>query len=236
MRALLMNVVENGTGRNAILKGYTSAGKTGTAQKIVNGVYSHRKYVASFVGFAPAHDPELLCLVVVNEPEGIPYGGTVAAPAFKQIMERALIHLKVPQDRPEEVEPSDLEWVKRAPAEGEPAMLDFQHTVAEVLEQEEWDRDDFRDGGILISLSGKTLPDFTGQSLRRVARRCAELNIQLKISGEGRAVAQRPEPGRPVTRGMTCEVFFSNPADADETRTTASRHSRGHARVAAVQD
>jgi cell division protein FtsI/penicillin-binding protein 2 len=87
-----------GTASEAAIPGYTLAGKTGTAQKPdpVNGGYSKYKYVASFIGFAPADRPRLLVQVMVDEPQGAIYGGVVAAPAFQKILSFALPYLKIP--------------------------------------------------------------------------------------------------------------------------------------------
>jgi cell division protein FtsI (penicillin-binding protein 3) len=87
-----------GTAAEVSIPGYELAGKTGTANKIdpETGLYSQSAYVASFVGFAPAQDPKLLCAVMVDEPHGDIYGGTVAAPAFGQIMAFALPYLDIP--------------------------------------------------------------------------------------------------------------------------------------------
>jgi len=87
-----------GTASEAAIAGYTLAGKTGTAQKPENGGYSKTKYVASFIGFAPAQDPQLLVGVVVDQPQGDIYGGSVAAPAFGKIAAFALPYLGVPQE------------------------------------------------------------------------------------------------------------------------------------------
>jgi cell division protein FtsI/penicillin-binding protein 2 len=78
--------------------GYVLAGKTGTAQKAVNGTYSDTQYVASFVGFAPASNPELLVAVAVDEPLYTHTGGEVAAPVFGQIAEFALPYLGISPD------------------------------------------------------------------------------------------------------------------------------------------
>ncbi|MBI3391941.1 MAG: penicillin-binding protein [Nitrospirae bacterium] len=93
---------EGGTGRQAALGDLKVAGKTGTAQKVnpQTGRYSATAYVSSFVGFVPADDPRLLVLVVVDEPRGKIYGGEVAAPAFRRIVEPALTLLGVPPARP----------------------------------------------------------------------------------------------------------------------------------------
>jgi cell division protein FtsI/penicillin-binding protein 2 len=87
----------NGTAPEARIPGYTLAGKTGTAQKPDgHGGYSSTKYVASFIGYAPARRPRLLVAVMVDEPKGEIYGGLVAAPAFQKIMEFALPYLRIP--------------------------------------------------------------------------------------------------------------------------------------------
>ncbi|MEK7867679.1 MAG: penicillin-binding protein 2 [Planctomycetota bacterium] len=102
----LSQVVDKGTGSKAKVKGYSVAGKTGTAQKLLSdGRYSHEKYVSSFLAFAPAHDARVLVLVSVDEPrgEGILYGGTVAAPHVGQLLAKAMRHLEVEPDRPEEI-------------------------------------------------------------------------------------------------------------------------------------
>jgi cell division protein FtsI (penicillin-binding protein 3) len=85
-----------GTAEEAQVEGYTLAGKTGTAEKAIKGGYSDTDFVASFIGYAPARDPQLLVAVMVDTPRGDIYGGTVAAPAFERIMEFALPYLKIP--------------------------------------------------------------------------------------------------------------------------------------------
>jgi cell division protein FtsI (penicillin-binding protein 3) len=93
---MLKAVVEEGTGKEAALPEHTVAGKTGTAQKVENGRYSHRKVVASFIGAVPAEQPRLVILVVIDEPEVLRWGGSIAAPAFREIAREALQYLKVP--------------------------------------------------------------------------------------------------------------------------------------------
>jgi cell division protein FtsI (penicillin-binding protein 3) len=97
---ILRRVVEAGTGQKARPSGYTAAGKTGTAQKIDRrtGGYSKKDYVSSFVGFAPAVAPKLVIVVMIDTPEGIVYGGSVAAPVFKAVAEQGLAYLQVPPD------------------------------------------------------------------------------------------------------------------------------------------
>jgi cell division protein FtsI (penicillin-binding protein 3) len=97
---MLQRVVETGTGQKAKPLGYTAAGKTGTAQKIDHQThrFSKKEYVSSFVGFTPASAPKLMILVMIDTPEGVIYGGSVAAPVFKAIAEQSLAYLQVPPD------------------------------------------------------------------------------------------------------------------------------------------
>jgi cell division protein FtsI (penicillin-binding protein 3) len=85
-----------GTGTEAAVSGYDIAGKTGTAEKAEDGGYSESKYVASFIGFAPARHARLLVAVIVDEPGGTHTGGEVAAPAFERIASFALPYLGIP--------------------------------------------------------------------------------------------------------------------------------------------
>jgi cell division protein FtsI (penicillin-binding protein 3) len=101
MLSMLRGVVVEGTGTQAAIPGYTVAGKTGTAAKIdPDGTYSTSRYVASFVGLVPASKPELVVMVMVDEPRGGFYGGTVAAPAFREIARFNLQYREIPQDAP----------------------------------------------------------------------------------------------------------------------------------------
>lgn len=103
VRAALENVVAQGTGRNAFLDGYRVGGKTGTAQKVVNGRYSTSEHIVSFIGFAPADDPKLIVYVAIDNPQGIQFGGVVAAPVVHNIMADALPYMGV-QPRTTQVE------------------------------------------------------------------------------------------------------------------------------------
>jgi cell division protein FtsI (penicillin-binding protein 3) len=100
MRQMLQGVVLHGTGRKALLEGYSSAGKTGTAQKVdpATGAYSKKKYVASFAGFAPINDPQIAVVVILDSAVGLHQGGQVSAPVFQRITQQVLEYLHVPHD------------------------------------------------------------------------------------------------------------------------------------------
>lgn len=96
VKKILTGVVEKGTGKLAKLEGFSAAGKTGTAQKIEpSGAYSHNKFVASFIGFAPVEDPAIAVAVVVDEPRPSYFGGVVSAPVFKNVAQEVLRYLKI---------------------------------------------------------------------------------------------------------------------------------------------
>jgi cell division protein FtsI (penicillin-binding protein 3) len=100
MREILAGVVETGTGKAAKVAGFKAAGKTGTAQKVESGRYSHTRFVASFAGFVPAQDPTICITVVIDSPGPYYYGGIVAAPVFSKIASDILAYLKVPSQWP----------------------------------------------------------------------------------------------------------------------------------------
>jgi len=127
MVAIMRGVTETGgTARQAAIDGYPVAGKTGTAQKAVNGHYDPDRYIASFVGFAPAQDPRLALIVVMDEPQGAHLGGAVAAPVFKEIAEQALRYLHVPPEGPLLAAPGGAgpagAAAKRSPVPATPAV------------------------------------------------------------------------------------------------------------------
>lgn len=100
VRYALESVVAKGTGRNAYLNGYRVGGKTGTAQKVKDGRYMDGNYILSFIGFMPANDPEVVVYVAVDNPKGVvQYGGTVAAPIAKRVLEASANALDIKKSK-----------------------------------------------------------------------------------------------------------------------------------------
>ena len=100
VRYALESVVAKGTGRNAYLNGYRVGGKTGTAQKVKDGRYMDGNYILSFIGFMPANDPEVVVYVAVDNPKGVvQYGGTVAAPIAKRVLEASANALNIKKSK-----------------------------------------------------------------------------------------------------------------------------------------
>jgi stage V sporulation protein D (sporulation-specific penicillin-binding protein) len=125
VRETLESVVAKGTGRNAFLDGYRVGGKTGTAQKVINGRYSADQHIVSFVGFAPADNPKVVVYAAVDNPKGLQFGGLIAAPLVKNIMADALRYMKV--------EPSSNQ-LEREYRYGETPIVDVPDLVGASIE------------------------------------------------------------------------------------------------------
>ncbi len=104
MRTILEQVVYSGTGNKTYISGYSVGGKTATSEKLPRG---NRKYIASFVTFAPAENPEVVALVLIDEPQGAYYGGQIAGPVMKDLLENTLPYMKVPREFNEEEQKLD---------------------------------------------------------------------------------------------------------------------------------
>lgn len=207
-------VVLRGTGRRAALEGYRAAGKTGTAQKIVNGRYSDSKYVASFIGFAPLPQPKITVLVQIDEPKGSHYGGDVSAPFFQKIAQETLIHLRVP---PDQSLPPKNAAIQVANADSKDYLpnatpvLPLQSTSENPIPEESPEV-------ISVSLGGNLtlLPDFRGMAKRTVLDRCMDLGIRLQARGSGIAVYQSPPAGSKIQPGSVCAVSFAKGTAKEE--------------------
>ncbi len=214
MRQMMEGVVLNGTGKRAILKGYTSGGKTGSAQiyDAKTHTYTHR-YNASFLGFAPVANPQIVIVVTLEGTSGgtAGFGGPVAAPVFREIATSALRMLGVPKDLPdgllrssrEPVDENDLAiaGLGDAPGEGERAVSSV--TMPPVLEH--LDRRPF----LTSALAGPKVPDFRGMTLRTVLQESAAQGLQVEVLGTGLARAQEPLPGAILQPGARVRVQFA---------------------------
>jgi cell division protein FtsI/penicillin-binding protein 2 len=209
LQDMLEVVVTDGTARDSKLDGYRAAGKTGTAQKIdEHGRYGGHKYVASFVGYAPASNPSLALIVVIDEPAGAYYGAQIAAPVFKSIAEQVLRYKSVPPDVPSYAPEYKVEEKpKREPERGlkpattSPVALVSLSIVGGFSPRSLPDTPEF--GGIAI-------PDFSGKSLRQVTEECLKAGLRLQSIGSGAAVEQMPLPGSSVRAGARVRVRFSS--------------------------
>lgn len=229
VKGILEKVVEEGTGRSAFIEGFRIAGKTGTAQKVGAGGYEPGKYVASFVGFAPADRPQIAMLVIIDEPVGPYYGGVIAAPVFGAVMQDVLQYLKVaPQ-------PSGASAAAKEAHVVVPSVINFPVAEAEAelkkaglsgRVEENGDRvaDQIPKPGSRVPpgssvllytvtpryLAGEvTVPDLTGQTLRQASDALAEVGLSVKPEGAGsKVVKQDPPSGSKVLPGTSITLFI----------------------------
>jgi cell division protein FtsI (penicillin-binding protein 3) len=186
-------VVERGTATAAQLPGFSVAGKTGTATKLVNGVYSRTDYNSSFVGFVPSRAPLVTILVMIDTPRAGPiYGGAVAAPIFKRIADQTLQHLGA--------SPS----INPPPA----LLVVHRHEAPEV-----------RTAAPAASVTGLAapagaaddangMPDLRGLGLRQAIQVLTRFGVIPRASGAGVVIAQDPSPGASLEPGATCRLVL----------------------------
>jgi cell division protein FtsI (penicillin-binding protein 3) len=194
---VMEQVVERGTGTRARIPGYTVAGKTGTAQKIVNGRYSTSDYNASFVGFVPSRQPAFVMVVVIDSPRGknLYYGGSVAAPIFQRI---AAAGLRL-QGVPHSINPAPPVLVARRDDTQRPVSGPAATPAIVMLS-----------GGATGSAS--LFPDLRGLGARDALRTLARLGMTARLDGTGIVVDQDPSPGSPIERGAVSTLRLERQA------------------------
>ncbi|HSG29373.1 MAG TPA: penicillin-binding transpeptidase domain-containing protein, partial [Candidatus Krumholzibacterium sp.] len=241
--------VKNGTGTNAAIQGLDVAGKTGTAQKSNERGYIPNKYIASFAGFAPASDPRLVCLVLLDEPSyAYHYGGTSAAIVFRKIFEGINMStdifagtenstLAVREASKDRVQvPSFLRMnAKEAEEVASDNGLRLKYSISEgeIFSQIPGPGSFIdKDGEVTVAFrhdgEGRRgpvpVPDLRGLSTRKARRMLLELGLQMKIEGYGKVSRQDPRPGVMVAHG-SCVSIRCNPRIA----TGWKDHGRGRA-------
>jgi cell division protein FtsI (penicillin-binding protein 3) len=216
LKPMLERVTVSGTAKRAQLDGYTAAGKTGTAQKIDERThaYSHSKFVASFVGFAPVANPAVVIAVVIDEPIGAYYGGDVAAPVFRDIATGVLPYLNIEPDAEVEQQPAPREQIATAAPEFDHARASDVTTQAVDSQRALLPEVTTHDGEVsevVYAPAGERallMPDLRGTSVRDAARVCAQLGLELEAQGEGRAMRQSPEAGARIESGQVVRIEF----------------------------
>jgi cell division protein FtsI (penicillin-binding protein 3) len=182
LERMLEAVVTEGTAKAAAVSGYAVAGKTGTAQKVIDGAYSPDRFVASFVGFAPAREPRIAGIVVLDEPRGAYHGGDVAAPVFGAFAREALLYLGVPPERePLESWPREVAPPEVAP---EPVAPEVAGVVLAANEG--------------LPPAGPVVPDLHGFTARQALRSTARLGLRPVLEGQGFVEKQDPPAGAPL--------------------------------------
>lgn len=230
MRALLENVVEEGGGKNARIAGYRIGGKTGTAQVYVDGVVSSDTHIGSFLGFAPADDPQIAILVIVEEADvAVDFGSQTAAPFARDILEKSLNYLGVApetdEETPEEVSVPDVSGMTVEDATqamkdaGLSCVLDGAGSV--VVDQLPAGGARISEGSLVMLYVDKSVslednskvrvPDVTGMSVMEANKLLRSYGLQMQIEGGGVAVSQQPAAGEEVFPTAVVTVTFEAP-------------------------
>ena len=224
IKEMLKGVVTKGTGKASQLEGFTAAGKTGTAQKIdPNGHYSHTRFIASFVGFAPIERPAFVIVVTVDEPHGKYYGGEVAAPVFQKIAQKTLRYLSILPDQDlkpnqrsmkpgthppqtnlpdlseDQFEPLDLASDFEQSASPEVAEAKLPATLTEP-------QDKLLGEDVSAGTAAVMVPDLRGRSLRTAMSEVNKLGLSLSPHGSGFVIEQSPGPATRVNIGTRIVV------------------------------
>jgi cell division protein FtsI (penicillin-binding protein 3) len=228
LRQLMEGVVLHGTGPLAHLDGWTSAGKTGTAQKIdpSTGRYSPTQYIASFMGFAPINNPAVTILVSLDSPVGLHEGGDVAAPVFKRIAEQVLAYLDVPRDVPLNPRLTETASMKRAsedasaledsPAVDFSGQPDPSPAASQTGEANGKELQDSRKQVLTVAVDPGgdiEVPDFSGKTMRDVTDIVLRLGLDPVLVGSNLATEQSPAPGAKVRHGARITVQFGTPLE-----------------------
>jgi cell division protein FtsI (penicillin-binding protein 3) len=228
LRRLMEGVVLEGTGPKARLDGWTSAGKTGSAQKIdpSTGRYSRTQFIASFTGFAPINNPAVTILVSLDSPVGQHEGGEVAAPVFKRIAEQVLTYLDVPRDVPLNPKLIQAAYKKHA-SEDASALEDFSTVdfsgqpdplpvASQMMKPIGQAPSTSRKVPLTVAVDegGEVeLPDFSGKTMREVADISLRLGLDPVLVGSNLALNQSPAAGVKVRRGAKITVQFGTPPE-----------------------
>jgi cell division protein FtsI (penicillin-binding protein 3) len=198
VRTFMRRVMTDGTGKSANLEWVEAGGKTGTAEKLVDGHYSGSKHYASFVGIAPYDDPEIVCMILIDEPQGSTFGGSAAAPVFKEVLE-AVSRLRGARLCPDYATmmvgepPADAKRLGPGAVEADEATAEFPPTPSP-------------EGGV---------PDVRGQSLRQALWTLQINGMRAEVSGTGVVIRQEPAPGTDSTTTVTLECALP-PARIEE--------------------
>ena len=173
---MLSHTVENGSGKLANVAGWNVAGKTGTSKKLIDGQYSEKEFISSFVGFFPVENPQLLCLIILDSPDAsrnLHWGSMSSAPVFKSVMDR-VINI----DKSITISRSKNQKVKNEP----------------ILIQKNYER----------KIEYVEMPDLYGKTVREAFSELKKIGIRPQISGRGLIVSQSIDPGKKIEKKSIC--------------------------------
>jgi stage V sporulation protein D (sporulation-specific penicillin-binding protein) len=232
LREILETVVSTGGAKKAQVEGYRIGGKTGTAQKVVNGVYAPGKYVSSFAAMAPVNDPKFVLFLSIDEPDPSNYySGSTAAPLAKTIMEDIFRYLNIPQD--------SSATVKVVNEVNIPEVRGLTVSEAQsILKSNKLDFETQGSGSIIYDVSPKpgvsvkegtkitlylgveknpntkiVVPDFTGKTRKEITDIADSIGLKVIFEGDGIGVSQDIASSSEVEKNTTVRVMLEHPED-----------------------
>jgi len=199
---VMEGVVENGTGKLARLNNIRVGGKTGTSHRFINGSYSHKDYNASFVGFFPVEDPQLVCFIWVQSPRNGKFGGQIAAPIFKKIAERIVN--------------SDIRFAKykqsieRSPLREENFTIDLNSEKSQFESHSNPAPVNKKAVKIINNPTRFTMPNLINKPLRKVMAIASATGLKIEIEGSGKVVWQSIPAGKKIYDGDKLKIKCSS--------------------------
>lgn len=209
----LRGVVTDGTGNTVQIEGVNIAGKTGTAEKPKVGQkgYQRDKYIASFVGFFPAENPQMVGFIMLDSPQGMHYGGQTAGPAFKRVTEKIItsenLQVKNKIERPQVsfAVASRNQDSERQKSSAQAATLQSARlTQEDVSSQKRKMNSDSQVSDLKLPQDRKTMPDLTGSTVREAVKLLSSYSVSVKLQGSGKVIKQIPQAGTKLKGGETC--------------------------------
>ncbi len=194
IKSFMLDVVERGTAKNAKLEAVKVGGKTGTTQRLENNSYSKSNYYTSFVGFFPYEAPKVVCYIMVSSPEKAKYGGSVAAPIFKNVADR-LIEADVTLLPDFRVKPTEIltkEIKKQVKNSNSEVYGNYSKSENKVSKKSY----NIKNG----------MPDLVNLSLREAVAILSDLNVKYKVIGKGKVVKQSITPGEKLSPNSVCVI------------------------------
>ena len=234
MLEIMESVVTDGSGRNAYIPGFRVGGKTGTSQKVIDGVYKEGFYVGSFIGVAPSNDPKLAVLVIVDEPNGVSnFGSITAAPAVREILEESLRYLGIEPSYTEEeakkflVEDVVVPEVRKMTLKEATKILaknnlkynvetmNYSDENAIIVDMFPKPKAEVPENSIILLYtsnpqddSSVEVPDFTGMTIAETNNLLRKIGLRLRVQGSGFATSQFPRASTTVKFGTIVSVKF----------------------------
>jgi cell division protein FtsI/penicillin-binding protein 2 len=229
MTNMFQMVVQKGTGKVANIQGIDIAGKTGTAQKVIDGKYSKESHCGSFVGFVPAVNPKFLLMVLMDAPQKKYYGSDVAAPIFKKVIARIMNFESLKNEDIKNTNQDNRNLIAKVPN-----ILQQKFDIAkEIIEEAGFDFEKVGNGDKVIKQypaanynlskggtvkiytindssaninSNNIMPSVVGLSIREALQKLNSNYLSITISGSGVIKSQDPVPGERIRRGMKCRL------------------------------